>query len=60
MRYPCVVVRRVVSMRTAMFLLGVILLVSVATAQDKPEVFAQLGHTDGVFSVAFSRDGRLA
>jgi hypothetical protein len=43
-----------------MFLLGVILLVSVATAQDKPEVFAQLGHTDGVFSVAFSRDGRLA
>jgi len=28
-------------------------------AQDKPEVFVQLGHSDNVNSVTFSPDGRL-
>lgn len=30
-----------------------------AQAQDRPEIFPQLGHSEGVFSVAFSPDGRL-
>jgi WD40 repeat protein len=28
-----------------------------ALAQDRPEVFPQLGHSQGVFSLAFTRDG---
>ena len=31
-----------------------------AQAQDKPEVFPQLGHSGGVYSVAFSPDWETA
>jgi len=32
----------------------------VSYAQEKPEIFVQLCHTIGIFSAAFSPDGRYA
>jgi WD40 repeat protein len=47
-------------MRMRLFAVVAILLIPVAEAQDKPEVFVQLGHARNVFSVAVSPDGRMA
>jgi WD40 repeat protein len=40
-------------------ILQVVVMALGANAQEKPEVFVQLGHSDGVFSIAFSSDGRF-